>query len=98
MDIGPVPASEAALSPARLKLHEIDLVELNETFAARVLAVTAARGFDATDFDQLNVHGSGISLGHPIGATGARILTTLARGMVRRGARHGLETMCFGGG
>ena len=66
--------------------------------AAQVLAVTREWGFGAADFERLNVHGSGISLGHPIGATGGRILATLLREMERREARFGLETMCIGGG
>ncbi|MBV9208825.1 MAG: acetyl-CoA C-acetyltransferase [Actinobacteria bacterium] len=98
MGIGPVPASRAALERARLKLSDMDLIELNEAFAAQVLAVTREWGFGAADFDRLNVHGSGISLGHPVGASGTRILTTLAREMHRRQARYGLETMCIGGG
>lgn len=98
MGIGPVPASALALSRAGLGLSDIDLIELNEAFAAQVLAVTAEWGFAESDFDRVNVHGSGISLGHPVGATGARILATLAREMRRRGARFGLETMCIGGG
>jgi len=98
MGIGPVPASRAALERAGLKLSDMDLIELNEAFAAQVLAVTREWGFGAADFERLNVHGSGISLGHPVGATGTRILTTLAREMHRRPARYGLETMCIGGG
>jgi acetyl-CoA C-acetyltransferase len=98
MGIGPVPASRAALERAGLKLSDMDLIELNEAFAAQVLAVTREWGFGAADFDRLNVHGSGISLGHPVGATGTRILATLAREMSRRQARYGLETMCIGGG
>jgi acetyl-CoA C-acetyltransferase len=96
MGIGPVPATAAALDRARLTLDDVDLIELNEAFAAQVLAV--AREWKLDDLDRVNVHGSGISLGHPVGATGARILTTLSREMVRRGARYGLETMCIGGG
>jgi acetyl-CoA C-acetyltransferase len=98
MGIGPVPASRAALERAGLKLSDIDLIELNEAFAAQVLSVTREWGFGAADFERLNVHGSGISLGHPVGATGTRILTTLAREMHRRQVRYGLETMCIGGG
>jgi acetyl-CoA C-acetyltransferase len=98
MGIGPVPATAAALERAGLKLSDIDLVELNEAFAAQVLACTREWGFGPTDFDRLNVHGSGISLGHPVGATGGRILATLLREMRRRGSRYGLETMCIGGG
>jgi acetyl-CoA C-acetyltransferase len=98
MGIGPVPASQAALDRAGLKLSDIDLIELNEAFAAQALACTREWGFGETDFERLNVHGSGISLGHPVGATGTRILTTLARELQRREARYGLETMCIGGG
>ena len=98
MGIGPVPASAAALDRAGLKLEEIDLIELNEAFAAQVLACTREWGLGADDFDRVNVNGSGISLGHPVGATGGRILATLAREMHRRDARYGLETMCIGGG
>jgi acetyl-CoA C-acetyltransferase len=79
-------------------LKDIDLIELNEAFAAQVLAVTAGWSLARGDFDRLNVNGSGISLGHPVGATGVRILTTLLREMHRRGVRYGLETMCIGGG
>ena len=98
MGIGPVPATRKALARAELSLHDMDLIELNEAFAAQVLAVTREWGFTAADFARTNVHGSGISLGHPVGATGGRILATLLREMVRRGARYGLETMCIGGG
>jgi len=98
MGLGPVPATEVALSRAGLKLSEIDLIELNEAFAAQVLAVTMSWGLGVDDLERMNVHGSGISLGHPVGATGARILATLTREMMRREARYGLETMCIGGG
>jgi acetyl-CoA C-acetyltransferase len=98
MGIGPVPATERALARAGLGLKDIDLIELNEAFAAQVLACTAAWSLGASDFDRLNVNGSGISLGHPVGATGVRILTTLLRELDRRKARYGLETMCIGGG
>jgi len=98
MGIGPVPASRAALERAGLKLSDMDLIELNEAFAAQVLACTREWGLGTADFERLNVHGSGISLGHPVGATGTRILATLAREMDRRQARYGLETMCIGGG
>ena len=96
MGIGPVPAAAKALGRAGLSLADMDLVELNEAFAAQVLAVL--REWGELDQDRLNVHGSGISLGHPVGATGGRILATLLREMDRRGARYGLETMCIGGG
>jgi len=98
MGIGPVPATAKALGRAGLSMADMDLVELNEAFAAQVLAVTREWKFGKADFDRLNVNGSGLSLGHPIGATGARILATLLREMNRRGARYGLETMCIGGG
>ncbi|HEX2283310.1 MAG TPA: acetyl-CoA C-acetyltransferase [Mycobacterium sp.] len=98
MGIGPVPATSAALAKAGLKLSDIDLIELNEAFAAQALAVVREWDFTATDLDRTNVHGSGISLGHPVGATGGRMLATLARELNRRGARYGLETMCIGGG
>ena len=98
MGIGPVPASRAALEQAGLKLSDIDLIELNEAFAAQALACTREWGFGAADFERVNVHGSGISLGHPVGATGTRILTTSARDMCWRQVRYGLETMCIGGG
>ena len=98
MGIGPVPATAKALSRAGLELADLELIELNEAFAAQVLACTREWGFGAGDFERLNVNGSGISLGHPVGATGVRILTTLLREMRRREARYGLETMCIGGG
>jgi acetyl-CoA C-acetyltransferase len=98
MGIGPVPAVAKALDGTGLKLTDIDLIELNEAFAAQVLACTREWNFTSGDFGRLNVNGSGISLGHPVGATGARILATLSREMVRRDARYGIETMCIGGG
>ncbi|NLG46378.1 acetyl-CoA C-acetyltransferase [Gordonia sp. (in: high G+C Gram-positive bacteria)] len=98
MGIGPVPATAAALAKADLSLTDIDLIELNEAFAAQALAVTREWKFTDADFERTNVHGSGISLGHPVGATGGRMLATLARELVRRDARYGLETMCIGGG
>jgi acetyl-CoA C-acetyltransferase len=98
MGIGPVPATERALQRAGLTFKEIDFFELNETFSAQVLACTAAMGSQAGDFDRLNVNGSGISLGHPVGATGVRILATLLRELERRRGRYALETMCIGGG
>ena len=96
MGIGPVPAVEKAFARTGLTWGDIDLIELNEAFAAQVLAVLKEWKLD--DWDKLNVNGSGISLGHPIAATGARILTTLLHEMQRRDARYGLETMCVGGG
>jgi acetyl-CoA C-acetyltransferase len=98
MGIGPVPATEAALAKAGLRLADIDLIELNEAFAAQALAVMTEWKFTEADRDRTNVHGSGISLGHPVGATGGRMLATLARELRRRGGRYGLETMCIGGG
>ncbi len=97
MGIGPVPSTAKALQRAGLTLADMDLIELNEAFAAQVLAVL--REWDLPDgLERVNVHGSGISLGHPIGATGGRILTTLLHELRRRGSRYGLETMCIGGG
>ncbi|MDQ1006231.1 acetyl-CoA C-acetyltransferase [Streptomyces sp. V4I23] len=98
MGIGPVTATRTALERVGLTLADLDLVELNEAFAAQVLACTRALGLTAADHERINVNGSGISLGHPVGATGARILATLTREMHRRQARYGLETMCIGGG
>lgn len=98
MGIGPVPATQVALAKAGLGLAEMDLIELNEAFAAQALAVMAEWKFGAVDRERTNVHGSGISLGHPVGATGGRMLATLARELHRRQARYGLETMCIGGG
>ncbi len=98
MGIGPVPATEVALAKAGLSLSDIDLIELNEAFAAQALAVMKEWKFGAADHDRTNVHGSGISLGHPVGATGGRMLATLGRELQRREARYGLETMCIGGG
>jgi acetyl-CoA C-acetyltransferase len=98
MGIGPVPSTAKALERAGLKLADMDLIELNEAFASQVLAVTREWGFNSDDFERMNVNGSGISLGHPVGATGGRILATLLREMDRRQARYGLETMCIGGG
>ncbi|WP_329244213.1 acetyl-CoA C-acetyltransferase [Actinoallomurus sp. NBC_01490] len=98
MGIGPVPATQRALQRAGLDLHDMDLIELNEAFAAQVLACTREWAFTDFDFERLNVNGSAISLGHPVGATGTRILATLLREMDRREARYGLETMCIGGG
>src|SRR5687767_2500003 len=98
MGIGPVPATAKALAQADVKLADVDLIELNEAFASQVLAVTREWGVTDGDFERTNVNGSGISLGHPVGATGGRILATLLREMDRREARYGLETMCIGGG
>jgi acetyl-CoA C-acetyltransferase len=96
MGIGPVPAVRKLFARTGLGWRDMDLVELNEAFAAQVLSVL--REWEWDEPDKLNVNGSGISLGHPIAATGVRILTTLLHEMERRGARYGLETMCIGGG
>jgi acetyl-CoA C-acetyltransferase len=98
MGLGPVPATERALARAGLTLADLDLIELNEAFAAQVLGVTQEWGLAPRDFERVNVNGSGMSLGHPVGATGGRILATLLHEMDRREARYGLETMCIGGG
>jgi acetyl-CoA C-acetyltransferase len=98
MGIGPVPATEQALGRAGIGMGDLDLVELNEAFAAQVLAVTDTWGLDAIADERFNPNGSGISLGHPVGATGARILATMLRELDRREGRYALETMCIGGG
>jgi acetyl-CoA C-acetyltransferase len=98
MGIGPVPASAKLLGRLGLTMKDMDLIELNEAFAAQVLSVTREWGFSDNDFDRLNVNGSGISIGHPIGATGGRIMATLLNEMERRDAHYALETMCIGGG
>jgi acetyl-CoA C-acetyltransferase len=98
MGIGPVPATELVLRRAGLAVKDLDLFELNEAFAAQVLACTYSLKFQAGDYERLNVNGSGISLGHPVGATGVRILATMLRELDRRGGRYALETMCIGGG
>ena len=98
MGLGPVPATKKALERAGLSLKDMDLIELNEAFAAQVLACTQEWGFTEPDFDRTNVNGSGISLGHPVGATGARIMATMLHEMERRQVQFGLEAMCIGGG
>ena len=100
MGIGPVPAVERLFARTGLSWDDIDLVELNEAFAPQVLAVLKGWGWSDDDSrnDILNVNGSGISLGHPIGATGGRILANLMRELDRRDGKYGLETMCIGGG
>jgi len=97
MGIGPVPATAKALARAGLTLADIDVIELNEAFAAQALAVMREWGADPAE-DRINPHGSGVSLGHPVGATGGRMLASLARELHRRGGRYGLLTMCIGGG
>ena len=98
MGIGPVPSTAKVLGRLGLGLSDMDLIELNEAFAAQVLACTRAWGLVDADHDRLIVNGSGISLGHPVGATGTRILATLLNEMARREVEYGLETMCIGGG
>jgi acetyl-CoA acyltransferase len=93
--IGPVPAIQKALKLAGLTLDQIDLIELNEAFAAQVLACLAALPIDP---DKLNVNGGAIALGHPLGCTGAKLTTTILHEMQRRNARYGMVTMCVGGG
>jgi len=95
MGMGPVPAIERALEKAGLELKDIDLFELNEAFAAQSLAVVAKLGIDAS---RVNVNGGAIALGHPIGASGARVLVTLLYEMRRRDVRRGLAALCIGGG
>ncbi|KVC20892.1 acetyl-CoA C-acetyltransferase [Burkholderia pseudomultivorans] len=99
MGIGPVPAVQKVLARTGLRFDQMDLIELNEAFACQALACVKGWGssMDALE-DKLNVNGSGISLGHPVGATGARIMSTLLHEMQRRKVRYGLETMCIGGG
>jgi acetyl-CoA C-acetyltransferase len=93
-----VPATAWVLASLGLRLRDLDLVELNEAFAAQVLACLREWGWGAADRERLNVHGSGIALGHPVGATGGRILATMLRELDRREGRFALETMCIGGG
>jgi acetyl-CoA C-acetyltransferase len=91
-------AAKKALEKANLSIDQIDLIEIQEAFAAQVLADLKAMGLGARDYDRVNVNGSGISLGHPIAATGTRVLVTLLHEMKRRGVRYGLECICGGGG
>jgi acetyl-CoA C-acetyltransferase len=95
MGMGPVEASRLALARAGMTINDMDLIELNEAFAVQVLASVDDLGIDT---DKLNVHGGAIALGHPFGATGARITTTLLNGLTARDGQFGLETMCIGGG
>jgi acetyl-CoA C-acetyltransferase len=95
MGIGPVPAVRGLLERSDMSLNQIDLIELNEAFAAQVLAVDRELGFD---HDRLNVNGGAIALGHPIGCSGNRIVVTLLHEMQRRGAKQGLATLCVSGG
>lgn len=95
MGIGPVPATRQALEKAGLKLSEIDLIEVNEAFAAQYLAVEKELGLDRS---RTNVNGGAIALGHPLGATGTRLVITVLNELHRRQARYGLATACIGGG
>ena len=95
MGTGPIPASKKAMEKAGLTIDDIDLIEANEAFAAQAYAVKNELGYD---FDKVNVNGGAIALGHPIGASGARILTTLLYEMKKRDAKKGLATLCIGGG
>lgn len=95
MGMGPVPATQKALQLAELQLADIDLIEANEAFAAQFLAVGKTLGFDP---EKVNVNGGAIALGHPIGASGARILVTLLHAMQARDKTFGLATLCIGGG
>ncbi|MBN1255442.1 MAG: acetyl-CoA C-acetyltransferase [Deltaproteobacteria bacterium] len=95
MGLGPIPAVKKVLKATGLQIKDIDVVELNEAFASQAIACIRELGFD---MERTNIHGSGISLGHPIGCTGARVTVTLINEMRRRGARYGLCTMCIGGG
>jgi acetyl-CoA C-acetyltransferase len=95
MGIGPVPATQKVLAKSGLSLDEIDLIEANEAFAAQSLAVGRELGWD---WERVNVNGGAIALGHPIGASGTRILVTLLYEMKRRDAKRGLATLCIGGG
>lgn len=94
MGCGPIPATKKALAKAQLTIDDIDLIEANEAFAAQALAVSRDLGFDN---EKVNVNGGAIALGHPIGASGARILVTLLAEMAKRDVRHGLATLCIGG-
>ena len=95
MGMGPVPASHVCLRRAQWSAHELDLLEINEAFAAQAIAVNRQMGWDTT---RVNVNGGAIAIGHPIGASGCRILVTLLHEMVRRNARKGLASLCVGGG
>jgi acetyl-CoA C-acetyltransferase len=95
MGVGPIPASKAALAKAGWKIDDVELVEANEAFAAQALAVVKDLGFDPSI---VNVNGGAIALGHPVGASGARVLVTLLHEMGKRNVRKGLATLCIGGG
>ena len=95
MGIGPVPASQACLKKAGWDASELDLMEINEAFAAQAIAVNREMKWDTT---KINVNGGAIAIGHPIGASGARVLVTLLHEMVKRDAKKGLTSLCIGGG
>ena len=95
MGVGPVPATQKAMAKAGMKIDDFDLIEANEAFAAQSLAVQKDLGFSN---DVLNVNGGAIALGHPVGASGCRILVTLLHEMEKRDAKKGLATLCIGGG
>ncbi|MDT8262265.1 acetyl-CoA C-acyltransferase, partial [Roseomonas sp. DSM 102946] len=95
MGTGPIPSSRRALEKAGWSIQDLDLIEANEAFAAQACAVNKDMGWDP---DKVNVNGGAIAIGHPIGASGARVLTTLLHEMKRRGAKKGLATLCIGGG
>jgi acetyl-CoA C-acetyltransferase len=95
MGIGPVPAIRGALDAAGLELDQIDLIEINEAFASQVLACAGELGIDQ---DRLNVNGGAIALGHPLGCSGARLMTTLVHELRRRGGRYGIASLCVGVG
>jgi acetyl-CoA C-acetyltransferase len=95
MGIGPVPALRALLAKTGRRLEDIDLIELNEAFAAQVIACQRDLSLD---MGKVNVNGGAIALGHPIGATGVRVATTLLHEMKRRGAKTGIATLCVSGG
>jgi acetyl-CoA C-acetyltransferase len=95
MGTGPIPASQAALKKAGWKASDLDLIEANEAFAAQAIAVNRALGWDTA---KVNVNGGAIAIGHPIGASGARVLVTLLHEMIKRDAKKGLATLCIGGG
>jgi acetyl-CoA acyltransferase 2 len=95
MGSGPVPATHAALKRANMKLSDIDLIEVNEAFAGQYLAVEKELGLNR---DKVNVNGGAIALGHPLGATGTRLVLTLLYELRRRGKKYGLATACIGGG
>ena len=95
MGTGPIPASKLALERAGWTIDDLDLIEANEAFAAQALAVNKGLGWDA---DKVNINGGAIAIGHPIGASGARVLVTLLHEMKRKGPSKGLATLCIGGG